>query len=146
MSMRSNKDVVERFLDAWNRSDFDTIERELLAPDYVNHNPPPVPGIGPDRAGMLKAMRYLRSAFPEGRAETLQLVAEGDRVVLHDVVRGRHDGEFMGVAPTGKQASFEFIHIFRLADGRIAERWGVVDAMGLMAQLGALPAPQPAHA
>ena len=52
----------------------------------------------------------------------------------------------MGVSATERQVSFEFIHIFRLAEGRIVERWGLVDAMGLMMQLGAIPTPQAAEA
>jgi steroid delta-isomerase-like uncharacterized protein len=146
MSAQDNKAVVERLLNAWNDSDFQVIEEELVASDFVNHNPPPVPGIGRDRDGMLAAMRYMRQAFPDGRAESVNLVAEDDRVVVQDVVRGTHQGEFMGVSATGRQVSFEFVHIFRLAEGRIVERWGLVDAMGLMMQLGAIATPQAAAA
>jgi predicted ester cyclase len=103
MSAEDNKAVAEQLLDAWNNSDFDAAE-ELVASDFVNHNPPPIPGVGSDRGGMLTAMRYLRQAFPEGRAESLNVVAEGDKVVLHDVVRGTHDGDFMGVSPTGARS------------------------------------------
>jgi len=143
MSARDNKAAAERLLDAWNNSDFDAIE-EMVASDFVNHNPPPIPGAGPDRDGMLTAMRYLRQALPDGHAESVNLVAEDDKIVVHDVIRGTHQGDFMGVSPTGRQVNFEFIHIFRLADGRIVERWGLADAMGLMQQLGALPMPEPA--
>ena len=146
MSAQDNKAVVERLLNAWNDSDFQVIEEELVASDFVNHNPPPVPGIGRDRDGMLAAMRYMRQAFPDGRAETVNLVAEDDKVVVQDVVRGTHHGEFMGMSATGRQVNFEFVHIFRLAEGRIVERWGLVDAMGLMMQLGAIPTPQAAEA
>jgi steroid delta-isomerase-like uncharacterized protein len=146
LSAQDNKAVVARLLNAWNDSDFQVIEEELVASDFVNHNPPPVPGIGHDRDGMLAAMRYMRQAFPDGRAESVNLVAEDDKVVVQDVVRGTHQGEFMGVSATGRQVNFEFIHIFRLADGRIVERWGLVDAMGLMMQLGAIPTPQAAEA
>jgi predicted ester cyclase len=146
LSAQDNKAVVARLLTAWNDSDFHVIEEELVASHFVNHNPPPVPGIGRDRDGMLAAMRYMRQAFPDGRAESVNLVAEDDKVVVQDVVRGTHQGEFMGVSATGRQVSFEFIHIFRLADGRIVERWGLVDAMGLMMQLGAIPTPQAAEA
>ncbi len=146
MSAQDNKAVVERLLSAWNDSDFQVIEEELVASDFVNHNPPPVPGIGHDRDGMLAAMRYMRQAFSDGRAASVNRVAEDDKVVVQDVVRGTHQGEFMGVSGTGRQVSFEFIHIFRLAEGRIVERWGLVDAMGLMMQLGAIPAPQAAEA
>ncbi len=85
-------------------------------------------------------------AFPDGRGETVQLLTEDDKVVIFDVIRGTHQGEFMGVSPTGRQVSFEFVHIFRLAEGRIVERWGIADAMGLMVQLGAVPVPEPAQA
>ena len=139
MSAEESKAVAHRLLELWNDGDFDAIEH-LVAPDFVNHNPPPIPGVGPDRNGMLSAMRYLREVLPDGRAESVNVVAEGDKVVLHDVIRGTHEGEFLGVPPTGRQVSFEFIHIFRIADGLIAERWGIADAMGLMHQLGAMPA------
>ena len=143
MSAQDNKAVAERLLEAWNNSDYDAIEK-MVASDFVNHNPPPIPGAGADRDGMLTAMRYLRQALPNGRAETVNIVAEDDKIVLHDVIRGTHEGDFLGVSPTGRQVSFEFIHIFRLADGRIVERWGIADAMGLMQQLGAVPAPETA--
>lgn len=140
-----NKALVERLLDAWNRSDFATIEGEIVDPGFVNHNPPPFPGVGADRAGLLTAMRTLRQGFPDGRAEPVQVLAQDDKVVMHDVVRGTHEADFMGIAPTGRTVAVEFIHIFRVADGRIVERWGVIDAMGLMQQLG-VAMQQPAHA
>jgi steroid delta-isomerase-like uncharacterized protein len=143
MLAQDNKAVVEEMLDAWNRSDFDAIEG-ILSSDFVNNNPPPMPGLGRDRAGMLATMRYLRQGFPDAQAEVLNVLAEGDKVVIHDRVTGTHEAEFFGVPPTGRQATWEFIHIFRIADGRIAERWGIVDVMGLMQQLGAVPTPQTA--
>ena len=136
---------MERLLDAWNRSDFQVVEDDLVASDFVNHNPPPLPGVGQDRDGMLTAMRYMRGAFPDARAETVNVIAEDDKVVIHVVVNGRHQGDFMGVAPTGRDVSYEVVHIFRLSEGRIVERWGVVDAMGVLTQLGAIPMPQAAH-
>lgn len=146
MSTQDDKAVVERLLDAWNDSDFGTIEGELVAPDFVNHNPPPMPGVGPDRDGLLTAMRYMRQAFPDGRAELINLIAEDGKVVAHDIVRGTHQGDFMGTAPTGRSVGFEFVHIFRVADGRIVERWGLIDVMGLMTQIGAGPVPAGASA
>jgi steroid delta-isomerase-like uncharacterized protein len=140
MSEQENKAVVEGMLEAWNRSDFDAIEG-MLSSDFVNNNPPPLPGLGRDRSGMLSTMRYLRQGFPDAQAEILNMVAEDDKVVVHDRVSGTHEAEFFGVPATGRQATWEFIHIFRVEDGRIAERWGVVDVMGLMQQLGVVPAP-----
>ena len=145
MSTEDNKAIAKQLLDAWNQNDFATIE-DLFASDYVNHNPPPMPGARGDREGQIQIMRYFREAFPDGGAETLNLVAEGDKVVLHDKVSGTQQGEFMGVPATGREVTIDFIHIFRIANGKIAERWGLVDAMSLMTQLGAIPAPQPAGA
>ena len=145
MSSDDNKAAAKRLLACWNTSDFETVEG-MVAPDFVNHNPPPIPGIGADRDGMLAAMRYLRQAFPAGRAEAINVIAEDDKVVLHDVIRGTHEGEFGEVPPTGRDVEFEFVHIFRFRDGRIVERWGVVDLLGLMRQLGAVPSQEPAPA
>lgn len=140
MSVSENKAVAERLLDAFNARDFDRA-REIFADDYVNHNPPPFPGADAGREGNVLAMKIFTEAFPNARAETVNLIAEGDLVVLHDIVRGTHEGDFMGVPATRKDSRTDFIHIFRIADGRIAERWGLIDAMGLMQQLGAIPAP-----
>jgi predicted ester cyclase len=140
MSATDNKAVAEDLLDAFNARDFDRA-RGIFADDYVNHNPPPFPGADAGRDGNLLAMRTLVEAFPDAQATTDHLLAEGDLVVVHDTVRGTHEGDLMGVSPTGKQVEVEFIHVFRIAGGRIAERWGLIDAMGLMQQIGALPAP-----
>ena len=145
MSTDENKAVAERLLQAFNDRDFDAAE-QLLSPDFVNHNPPPFPGFTEDRDSMLRAMRGAAAGFPDARATVLNVVAEGDLVVLHDSIRGRHDGEFMGMPPTGNEAEWEFIHIFRVADGKIVERWGLIDALGLLLQLGVMSSPYQAPA
>jgi steroid delta-isomerase-like uncharacterized protein len=142
MSTEQNKAVVERLLEAFNRDDAEAL-KDTFALEYVNHNPPPM-GFGGDREGQVKVMRYFRQAFPDARAEVVNLIAEGDMVAVHDRVYGTHKGEFMGAAATGREVTVEFIHIFRVVDGRIVERWGLIDAMALMQQLGALPAPETA--
>lgn len=140
MSTNENKAIAERLLEAFNAGDFDRI-RESFSPDYVNHNPPPMPGMTADRDGQVRVVQMFRGAFPDARGEVVRVVGEGDIVVLHDIVRGTHEGEFMGVPATGKEVEVEFIHIFRIAGGQIAERWGLIDAMSLMQQLGAIPEP-----
>lgn len=134
------KAVGEQLLEAWNDRDFDLAET-LVSPDFINHNPPPIPGVGPDRDGLLTAMRYIAEAFPTGQADIINLIAEGDKVVVHDVVRGTHEGDFLGTPATGRDVEFEFVHIFRVEDGKIVERWGMADAMTLLGQIGALPQP-----
>jgi steroid delta-isomerase-like uncharacterized protein len=130
------KKAIERLLDAFSSGDFAGVE-DALAPDFVNHGLPPVPGARGDRAGVVAAMRYLRSAFPDVRAEPVSLVQEGDRVGVHDQLVGTHRGDFRGVAPTGREVRVDFIHVFRVENGLIAERWGVADTTELMRQLGA---------
>ena len=135
MSDSDGKAAVERLLDAFTAGDFEGVEA-VLAPDFVNHGLPPVPGATGDRAGVLTAMRYLRTAFPDARAEPVSIVAEGDRVGVHDQLVGTHQGEYRGVAPTGRDIRVDFIHVFRVDGRRIVERWGVVDTAELMRQLG----------
>jgi steroid delta-isomerase-like uncharacterized protein len=133
--MGKGKTAIERLLDAFSSGDFDGVEN-ALAPDFVNHGLPPVPDARGDRAGVVAAMRYLRSAFPDVRAEPVSLVEEGDRVGVHDQLVGTHRGDFRGVAPTGREVRVDFIHVFRVENGLIAERWGVADTTELMRQLG----------
>jgi len=82
-------------------------------------------------------MRYLHSAFDGARAELVSILAAGDKVAVHDRLRGTHRGEFLGIAATGRDVDVDFIHIFRVAEGRIVERWGVADTTTLLRQLGA---------
>ena len=81
------------------------------------------------------------AAFPDGQGTTEELVAEGDRVVERCITRGTNKGPFMGAPATGKQIAIESISIYRLANGKIVEHWGQHDGIGLMMQLGMMPAP-----
>jgi len=135
-SANENRHVVERLLTAFSEGDAETAE-QVLAPEFVNHDPPGLPGVGADRAGVLIAMQYLHGAFADARAEPVTILAEGDKVAVHDRLRGTHQGDFLGIPPTGRDVNVDFIHIFRVADGRIVERWGVADTSELLRQLGA---------
>ena len=136
MTPEENKHVVETLLTAFSEFDAETAER-VLAPDFVNHDPPQLPGVGTDRAGVLTAMRYLHGAFAGARAELVSILAAGDKIAVHDRLRGTHRGEFLGIAATGRDIDVDFIHIFRVVDGRVVERWGVADTTTLLEQLGA---------
>ena len=138
MSAEENIHVVERFLAAFTDADTATAQ-QLLEPDFINHDPPALPGVGRDRAGVLTAIRYLHSAFENARAELVCIVADGDRVAVHDRLRGTHRGDFLGLAPTGREITVDFMHFFRVLDGRIVERRGVVDTAAMRRQLGAAP-------
>ena len=111
----------------------------LLADDFVDHSPfGPLSG---DRAGVMTLFAMLFSAFPDFRAEIHQQLSEGDTVVTRKTFRGTHRGEFAGIPPTGAEVAFEVIDIVRVRNGKMGEHWNVVDAMSLMTQLGAIPAP-----
>ena len=84
-------------------------------------------------------------SFSDLQTTTEDLFAEGDKVVERYTARGTHTGEFMGAPPTGKKFAVESIVIYRFANGKIVEMWGLNDSQGLMTQLGLMPAPgQPA--
>jgi predicted ester cyclase len=110
-----------------------------MPPDYVDHEG--VPGYPPTREGFKQSIPMLRSGIPDFNATIDDVVAEGDRVVIRMTFRGTQTGEFMGMPPTGKSISVGVIDIFRIAGGKIVEHWGQMDSMGMMQQLGAMPAP-----
>jgi predicted ester cyclase len=82
----------------------------------------------------------LRSSFGDLRFEVEDEIAEGDRVVQRVVMSGRHTGPLMGAEPTGREFAVRHVYIWRIADDRIVEHWGIRDDLGLLGQLGLLPA------
>jgi steroid delta-isomerase-like uncharacterized protein len=138
MSLEENKALFRRwFEDVVNANDYSAVE-ELLAPGYVAHFPgsPPI-----DRDGHKGMVELFAAAFPDWSESIQDAVAEGDRVVLRVTAGGTHEGEFQGIAPTGQTVTISGMGIVRIEDGRIAESWWEFDAIGLMTQLGAIPAP-----
>lgn len=109
---------------------------DLIAHDDVDHSPP-----SPERIGLavLKdRVTVLRRAFPDLYLIVEGQIVEADRVVTRSTARGTHTGEFLGVAPTGRQVAFELIDVNRVgADGRIVEYWVAVDSHSVLLQLGA---------
>ncbi|RZT16914.1 steroid delta-isomerase-like uncharacterized protein [Kribbella sp. VKM Ac-2569] len=134
----SNKTVVKDFIDGlFTKGDLGTVDT-YLAEDFINHDPPF--GVTPDREGMRTAGGMMRAAFPDWHSELHALIAEDDIVVERFTASGTHRGEVMGVPPTGRTISLPGINIFRLRDGLIVERWGLLDDLGFLKQLGAVPA------
>jgi predicted ester cyclase len=82
----------------------------------------------------------LHNAFPDFKAMIDDIVAEGDKVVVRQTWSGTHKGDWMGVPPTGKGVSFGVIDIIRFDGGKVVEHWGQIDSMGMMVQLGVIPA------
>jgi steroid delta-isomerase-like uncharacterized protein len=128
--------MVEEMFNQGNLSRAD----EFLAPDFVEREELP-PGIPRGREGVIQLTSMLRSAFPDLQATIDDIIAEGDKVVIRQTWTGTHQGEFMGVPPTGKSVSIGVIDIIRVDGGKFVEHWGQMDSMGLMQQLGAIPMP-----
>jgi steroid delta-isomerase-like uncharacterized protein len=135
----TNEAVVRRFVeDAFNGRDLDLLD-EIVAEGFANHDPP-FPGLAPGREGLKQAFGGFWSAFPDIRATTVQLVADEDKVATVVTLAGTHQGELMGLPPTGREVNVRVVEIFRLVGGEITERWGVVDRSALLTQLGAVGA------
>jgi len=112
--------------------------------DVVSHTSPP--GGPQGRAGIMGVIGFIHAAFDDVRYEIEDAFGSGDRVVLRTRMSGTHARPFMGHQPTGRSFSTEQIHIFRMADGRIAEHWACRDDVGMMRQLGLINAPTSAPA
>lgn len=101
-----------------------------------------MPGAEPTREGWKQTLAAIElDPFPDLRFYIEDQIAEGDRIVTRSTGRGTHQGEFTGIPATGKEVSASNITIFRIADGKIIERWTVFDGLGIMAQLGAMSPP-----
>jgi steroid delta-isomerase-like uncharacterized protein/4-oxalocrotonate tautomerase family enzyme len=136
----THKAIFQRwFEEAWNKGNFDVAD-ELIDPNFSVH------GAGGQAVqtgveGVKDLVRTWRTAFPDGQMTVDDVIAEGDKVVARLTWRGTHRGDFYGLAATGKSVVATSIGIDRFANGKIVEGWGEVDMLGMMRQLGAIPAP-----
>lgn len=130
----TNLDVAARCqLDYYGQGRYDLADQVVTA-DYIDHEAPPGTPAGPDGANAV--LRWLRGAFNDLSYEVLDAIADGDRVAMRLATRGTHTGEFMGKPATGRKFDIESIHIYRIADGRVAEHWAKRDDVGLAQQIG----------
>ena len=112
---------------------------QFLGPDFVDHSP--FPGLPPTGEGLKAAVGGLRAAFPDIHYTLDQEIVEGDKLVHLVTARGTMTGALMGIPATGRQASWQEVHIVRLSGGKVVESWAVVDQLGMLVQLGVMPAP-----
>ena len=110
-----------------------------MAPEFLDHAS--LPGQAPGLEGWKKKWAMYLAGIPDLRVTIQELVAEADKVAVRRSYAGTHQGELLGVPPTGKQVRIGGISIFRLAEGKIAEQWEQLDRLALMQQLGVLPTP-----
>ena len=133
------KTMLERIpLEILNQGKYELID-EIYAPDFVEHYEQP--GVPPTREGFKQFAMAYRTAFPDLRYTIDDSIESGDRIVHRLTGSGTMKADYMGMPATDKRATWTEIHIERVANGRLAEHWGLVDQLGLLVQLGIVPAP-----
>jgi steroid delta-isomerase-like uncharacterized protein len=139
MSVEENKAIVRRYVeDVLIRRD-ETIAEAIVAPDFVDHTP--LDGQAGGTEGRRQRTATVRGAFPDMEITVEHLIAEGDRVAWHFIIRATHSASFLGVEATGRRVEYTLSAIVRIADGRIAERWIIFDRLRILQQIGALKPP-----
>jgi steroid delta-isomerase-like uncharacterized protein len=144
MSPQELKTRARRIVEeVYNQGDL-AVAAELIAPDCVHHapRPPDAPEPEPGLGAVTQWLTIVRGAFPDHHTTIEDEIAEGDRVVQRITCHGTHEEDLLGIPPTGKHVTYEGIEINRVGqDGRFVEHWSSVDLLGLLQQLGAIPAP-----
>ena len=137
-----NKALTRRSWEIVAKGSLETLDdalQEVYADNIVMHEPDEdVRGI----EGMTQFVSMIRSGLPDLRITLEDVIAEGEKVVSRWRAQGTHQGELMGIAPTGNEVAITGITITRIEDGKIVEEWENWDALGLMQQIGAVPSPE----
>lgn len=142
----ANKDRAEQYLKAIENHSDGHIENleEFVADDVINHTSLSGKDLTPQEDHGIEAFRRhaeaVPRAFPDVHFDIEDVIAEDDRVMVRLVLTGTHDGPFLGLEPTGKEIAMSAIVVYRYEDGKIVERWSEGNTVGLLEQLGALPA------
>ena len=138
MSIEENKALMRRSTEEiFNNGNLDSAD-EIYSKNYIGHVPPDeIKGL----EDMKQFVSQFRNAFPDLNMTIEDLIAEGDMVVSRQTAIGTHDGEFQGIAPTGKKGIVSAIIIGRIVNGKFVEAWTNMDSLGLMMQLGIIPPP-----
>src|SRR6476646_4239999 len=139
MAPEANKLVMRRFTEFINTAS-EKLAKELISTDARFHVPGrPEPMRGP--AGYLAIIGMMRAGFPDIQWTLEEMIAENDKVAARFTMRGTHRGTFFGVPPTGKPIAVQAMNFYRLSNGQFIEETGVPDLLGLLQQIGAVPAP-----
>ena len=139
MSLKENKALICRLVEELqNQHRLDAVD-ELLHPDFVDHAGSRPSSFLNSREGVKGYFASVFDAFPDLHATIHDQVAEGDLVVTRKVFRATHQGDFMGIAATGRTVEWNVIDIMSVVDGKIKDHWSSADRLSLMQQLGIVP-------
>ncbi|PKW05293.1 conserved hypothetical protein, steroid delta-isomerase-related [Streptomyces sp. 1222.5] len=134
MSQQTNIAAQTAFGEAVVAGDLDALDA-IVAPDSIDHDPAPGQGPGPD--GYKAMFGELRSAFPDLHVQVEHMMATDDELAFAYVITGTHLGPLMGRPATGRKVSYRGMQISRFdGDGKLVERWGSSDELGMLRQLG----------
>ncbi len=136
MSIEENKQAQTKFGEAINSGNLENL-RNLVAQDVKDHDPAPNQGPGPQ--GYIDFFSMMRNAFPDMKVEVETLVAAEDKVAFAYTLTGTHKGDFMGVSSTNNKIEARGMQISRFKDGKMVERWGSSDELGILKQIGVDP-------
>ncbi len=139
MSTAANKDLVRKSVEALNAGDVEQFI-DCFAPNYVHHDPSS-PDIT-DRETLRAFVEAQGSVFPDRCFTIEDLVSEGDKVTKRWSCTGTHKGEMAGIPPTNNQVTVHATSIYRIENGKFVEGWFLLDNLGVMQQIGAIPAAQ----
>src|SRR3712207_4779754 len=134
-----NKALARRWVDIFNQGNLDLVE-EIYAPNFVGHDPT-MPEDVRGVEGRREFYGMYQSAFPDTQITIEDQLAEGDRVATRWTARGTHQGELMGVPPSGNRVEVPGTTISRIEGGKVAEEWNNYHALGLMQQISAISQP-----
>jgi len=129
--LEENKRIVRRFIESYNERRLDLID-DFVSPDYIDH------GKNIGREGLKQLIAMGINAFPDWFETIEDIIAEGDKVWVLLSYAGTHEGEFMGLPPTGKKITSKAVDIYRVVDGKLAEYWNVTDNVSIFKQVGAI--------
>ena len=136
MSKEANIQAQTKFGEAINSGNLEAM-RQLVSPVVVEHDPGPTQG--PGAQGYIDLFSEMRTAFPDLTATPEHITADEDTVAMAYTITGTHDGYFQGIAPTGKKIKARGVQIARFENGKMVERWGSSDELGILKQLGVEP-------
>lgn len=134
-----NKTIVRRVWEEFRGQGRFELAEELLSPDFHDHDPANAEDVRTPEGAKQELQAY-RTAFPDMSITVEDQLAEGDMVASRWRIRGTHQGDLMGIAPTGRQVTVTGNTIARLEGGKVREEWHQWDQAGLLRQVGAITA------
>ena len=133
MSGEENKALTRRIIEEFINKNSPAVADELIADDFINHTPPS--GISPDREGLKQMVAFLHQRYPDVQMTLEDVVVENDKVVEIGRMKGTHTGWSMGIPPTNRKIDVNYIFISRIQEGKLKDRWGIINEMEVMRQL-----------